>query len=755
LPVDSKSRPAYIWNETMKKIALAVAVLIAVAAAVVIILEVAGRGPGPNLILISVDTLRPDHLGCYGSPHVKTPAIDALAGDGALFTDVMSNVPLTLPSHASLLSGLYPISHGIRDNGYMALDPEYTTLAEVLKREGYSTGAVIGAFVLDSRFGLDQGFDHYDDDLSMGEQPRLFTYTEITADVVTDKAIGWIEQAEEPFFTFIHYYDPHMTYAPPEPFAGLYRANPYAGEVAYTDQAIGRLLDALEEQGRLERTMIVFLSDHAEGLGDHGEPGHGVLVYESTLKVPLIVRAPEGSKLREIFVPGSTSDWPVALVDVFPTLADALGLNPGSGLDGTSLLPALKGESDKTPLHYFESVYSYLAYRWSPLRGVRYGKWKLIFAPEEELYDLESDPHETRNLAKSESQRAHDLRNYLARIVSEKEGKQQNERSRLDQDDIQKLQALGYISGTGSSVPSELEAEGADPKYILPGFAVTMAAGEDALVAGNLAEAAEIFSRLVAKDPGNPQVRAFRAMAYLEMGRFGLARQDYLKMVEIDSTNSTPYFHLGTMAQQTGDFRAALNYYELARDLVPGSPEALANIGGVLVEMGLADSGAVVLEETLELDPRNEIALVNLALVYGQNGKFDEAEALFRRALEVNPENTKALVNMSSIFIGRGNVDSTAAYMERANASSPGDAGILANLGNSYRQMGRLEDAERCYLQALDLEPENRLALYGLAAIRAGQGRTAEAKSLLRKVLAIDPGFTPARQALEQISSGP
>jgi arylsulfatase A-like enzyme/Tfp pilus assembly protein PilF len=739
----------------MKRILSALAVLAAVAAAVITILNVAGRGPRPNLVLISVDTLRPDHLGCYGSHHARTPAIDRLARDGILFTDATSNVPLTLPSHASLLSGLYPITHGIRDNGYMALDPGYTTLAEVLKRAGYSTGAVIGAFVLDSRFGLDQGFDHYDDDLSMGEQPRQFTYTEIKADVVTDKALGWIEQAEEPFFSFIHYYDPHMTYDPPEPFASRYAANPYAGEVAYTDQAIGRLVEALSEQGRLERTMIVFLSDHGEGLGDHGEPGHGVLVYESTLRVPLIVRAPEGSDLRTIFAPGSTSDWPVALVDVFPTLADALGLNPGAGLDGTSLLPVLKGESDRTPLHYFESVYSYLAYRWSPLRGVRYGKWKFIFAPDEELYDIETDPHETRNLAGSDIQRAHDLRNYLARIVSDREGRQQNERSRLNRDDIQKLQALGYISGTGAAIPSELVAEGADPKYILPEFAVTMAAGEDALVAGNLVEAAEIFSRIAAKDPGNPQVRAFRAMAYLEMGRFELARRDYLKMVEIDSTNSTPYFHLGTLAQQDGDLKTALRYYEKARDLVPGSSEALANIGGVLVEMGKPDSGAVVLEETLELDPRNEIALLNLALVYLKEGRTGAAEVLFRRTLEVNPDNTKALVNMSSIFIEKGNMDSTAAYLERASASSPEDAGILANLGNSYRQMGRPEDAERCYLEAIDLEPENKLALFGLAAVQAGRGNTREAESLLRRILVIDPGFTPARQALERISSGP
>ena len=755
MPVDSKSGAAYIYGETMKKTALILFVLVAVAAAVIIILDFSGRGPRPNLILISVDTLRPDHLGCYGSPHVETPAIDALARDGILFEDAISSVPLTLPSHASLLSGLYPVSHGIRDNGYMALDPEYTTLAEVLKRNGYSTGAVIGAFVLDSRFGLDQGFDHYDDDLSMGAQPRQFTYTEIRADVVTEKAIGWIEQAPEPFFTFIHYYDPHMTYDPPEPFAARYASNLYAGEVAYTDQAIGRLLDALEEEGRLERTMIVFLSDHGEGLGDHGEPGHGVLVYESTLKVPLIVRAPEGSELREIFRPGSKSDWPASLVDVFPTLADALDLDPGAELDGTSLIPALKGKSDKTPLHYFESVYAYLAYRWSPLRGVRYGKWKYIFAPEEELYDIETDPHETRNLAQSEIQRAHDLGNYLARIVSEKEGKQQNQRSRLNQDDIQKLQALGYISGTGSSVPSELVAEGADPKYILPGFAVTMAAGEDALVEGNLGEAAEIFSRLVATDPGNPQVLAFRARAYLEMGRLGPARRDYHRMMEIDSTNSTPYFQLGTLAQQAGDLRTALDYYEQARELVPGSPEALANIGGVLVEMGMADSGAVVLEETLDLDPRNEIALVNLALVYVKRGMTDEAEGLFRRVLEVNPENTKALVNMSSIYIGKGDIDSTAAYLERASESSPGDAGILANLGNSYRQMGRPDDAERCYRQAIDLEPEHKLALYGLAAVRAGQGKTGEAESILRKILAIDPGFTPARRTLEQISSRP
>jgi arylsulfatase A-like enzyme/Tfp pilus assembly protein PilF len=734
----------------MKKIIVGVGIT----AVVLIFFAVFWTRPRPNVLLVSVDTLRPDHLGCYGYEHVQTPNIDMLASEGALFTDVSSSVPLTLPSHATLVTGLYPPTHGIRDNGFMALGPEYVTLAEILRAEGYSTGGVIGAFVLDSRFGLDQGFDHYDDDLSEGRQPRRFAYTEINADVVTRKAVAWLRQAREPFFAFVHYYDPHTTYEPPQPYASMYRASPYDGEIAYTDQAIGRLFDFLKEQGLYDNMLIVFLSDHGEGLGEHGEPAHGVLVYESTLKVPLIVRAPRDSHLRDIFPPGSIIDRVVSLVDICPTLIGMLGVDAGHEFDGENFLASMQGSTDGSSIHYFESIYPYFAYRWSPLRGVRAGRWKYILAPEEELYDLTADPGETRNLVRREGQRAHDLKNHLARIVAAKEREQTPDRSRLDHDEVRKLQALGYISGTQSTVPTELEVEGTDPKRILPAFAVKMGAGEDAFAAGDIEGAIDHFSQLVEMDPDNPQAHAFRARGYIELGRPEQARQDYLRIIEIDSTNSTPYFHLGNLAQEEGDLETALGYYEKALDLVPGSPEALANIGSVLLEKGLLDSGIAVLREALRGDPRNEIALVNLGLVHYRQGEYEDAVEVFGRTLTVNPQNIKALVNTAAIFIAKGEIDSTIVYLEKANRFAPENITILSNLGNAYRQKGLIAEAKRCYLKATSLDPDDVLSLYGLAAVKAGEGNTQEAAAILERILTIKPDFTPARQTLENLSSG-
>jgi len=460
--------------------------VIAIIAVVVLTLFVFfGNRPRLNVLLISVDTLRPDRLGCYGHADIETPNIDRLAAEGTRFTDAVSAVPLTLPSHATIFTGLYPPSHGIRDNAFMTLPGEMTTLAEVLKSKGYSTCAVVGAFVLDSRYGLDQGFDHYDDDLSGGRQPREFTYAEIAADAVTRKTVAWPRQAPEPFLAFVHYYDPHTTYDPPEPYATLYANNLYDGEIAYTDQAIGRVIDYLREEEMLERTLIVFLSDHGEGLGQHDEPTHGVLVYESTLRVPLIVRAPEGSDLRKTLMPGSTVEALVGLVDVFDSVLDMLGFGGDRETDGESFLEGIGRESDEPRVCYFETLYPRIAYRWSPLRGLRVDRWKYILAPGEELYDLGNDPEERRNLAGHEPEKASAMRDRLVELAGSLERETAASPSRPDQEEIRKLRALGYVSGGTGAVPAVLDTDGPDPKRIMARFSILMGAGEDAFAAGD------------------------------------------------------------------------------------------------------------------------------------------------------------------------------------------------------------------------------------------------------------------------------
>ncbi len=727
-------------------------VIAIIAVTVLALFALFGNRPRLNLLLISVDTLRPDHLGCYGYAGIETPNIDRLAEEGARFADAISAVPLTLPSHATVLTGLYPPSHGIRDNAFMSLPEEMTTLAEVLKREGYSTCAVVGAFVLDSRYGLDQGFDHYDDDLSGGRRPSEFAYAEIPADAVTRKAVAWLRQAREPFFAFVHYYDPHSTYDPPEPYATLYAGNPYDGEIAYVDQAIGRVIAYLREAGMLERTLVVLLSDHGEGLGAHDEPTHGVLVYDSTLRVPLIVRAPEASDLRKTLVPGSTVDGLVGLVDVFGSVLEMLGFAQERDTDGESLLEAIGRDPDRPRACYFETLYPRFAYRWSPLRGLRLGRWKYILAPGEELYDLDDDQGESRNLAAQEQQRADALRNRLVALAGSLEKHGTASASRPDEEEIRKIRALGYVSGGPGAVPAVLDTEGPDPKLIMPRFSKLMGAGEDAFAAGDFGLALDSLTRLADLDPGNPQVLVFRASTLMNLGRLDEAAAEYLRAAEIDPANSTPHFRLGNIAQGRGRLDEALEHYRKALDLAPGSPEALANIGSTLFEKGLTDSAESVLRRALRSDPDSRVANLNLGLVYSAKGNQEEALELFRRTIMLDPESVKAMVNIAAIYVSKGLVDSTIRYLEMAGRVGPGGASVLANLGNAYRQKGLTDRAEECYEEALADDPQQVLSLFGLAAIKAGRGETGEARTLLRKLLAIRPDFAPARNALRELS---
>jgi arylsulfatase A-like enzyme/tetratricopeptide (TPR) repeat protein len=720
------------------------------AGAVLIAFVFLGGRTHPNLLLISVDTLRPDHLGCYGDAGIETPAIDGLAAEGVRFTNVRSAVPLTLPSHATILTGLYPPSHGIRDNGFTGLAPRIKTLAQTLKGQGYSTIAVVGSFVLDSRYGLDRGFDVYDDDLAGGRKTLEFSYAEIGADEVTRKATALLDETGEPFFAFVHYYDPHLTYDPPEPYATTYAGRLYDGEIAYTDQAIGRLIGFLREKGRLERTLVVLVSDHGEGLGEHGEPTHGVFVYDATLKVPMIIRPPEGSKAAGPLVPGTTVDLPVGLVDVHDSVLDLLGIGRDGATEGESVLERMRSGTEGSRLYYFESLYPRLAFRWSPLKGVISGGWKYILAPEQELYNVVADPGEAANLAGGEPGKVADLREQLVGLAERLEEGGARQAPGPSPEEAARLRSLGYLGG-GGAIPAPLDTSGLDPKRIMGEFAPLMGDGEDALTAGDLEAAFTSFRRIVEFDPGNPQARVFLATTLMRMGRLEEAAAEYRLVAGLDSTNSTAFFQLGNISQMGGNPQEALGYYRHALELEPGSPEALAGMGGVMMEMGHADSAEALLTRALEGNPRNSAAILNLGLLYQARGDYDDAVAFFQRTLDINPRSVKALANISVVYAAKGCIDSTVKYLEAARRIEPTNASILSNLGNAYRQTGRIDEASECYHEALAADPSSVMALFGLAAVSAGRGNTAEARNLLRHILEVDPSFQPARAALEKL----
>ncbi|MGE5813555.1 MAG: sulfatase, partial [Acidobacteriota bacterium] len=349
-----------------------------------------------NLLLVTLDTTRADRIGAYGAPDAGTPNLDRLASEGAVFTHATTAAPLTLPAHSSIFTGRFPPVHGVRDNGGFFLDPKQQTLAETLQQNGFETGGFVGAYVLDSKWGVNQGFKKYFDDFDLTKYKAIsLGAIQRPGNEVVDEALKWLDGASRSrFFAWVHLYDAHTPYEPPEPFASRFAGRPYQGEISFADSQVGRLVSFLEERDLLEKTVIVVVGDHGESLGDHGESGHGFFVYESVMHVPMIVRAPytltRGRRITD----------PVRTVDILPTALDLLGVRAKlPPIDGVSIVPLLAGARREMDLEaYAEALYPLHHFGWSDLRALREGRYKVIAAPRPELYDLESDPKETRNL---------------------------------------------------------------------------------------------------------------------------------------------------------------------------------------------------------------------------------------------------------------------------------------------------------------------------------------------------------------------
>ena len=414
---------------------------------------------GTNLLLITLDTTRADRIGAYGDTRAATPTIDRLAREGVRFERAYTAAPLTLPAHVTLMTGREPQAHQVRNNGTYSLRPEETTLAEIFRQAGFSTMAMIAAYVLEKKFGLDQGFAVYDDELNASGEATTFR-SEITADRVYDKFSRWLERAPaSPFFCWVHLYDPHHPYEPPASFRDRFPDDPYRGEIAYMDETIGRMLRDLESRGLLKNTLVVVAGDHGEGFGEHGESGHGVFCYEETLRVPLIFHQPR------LFRGGRVVTQPVGLVDVLPTLLELYRLPRPAGVQGRSVAQLLNRDENPAkpvPALYFESLYGMEEMGWAPLSGLVRGPLKYISLPRAELYDLAADPREKDNLYLKKNVQAkglaRDLDSYLEKTVSAGQAALRPRQSRLDQD---RLRALGYLAAGGPALRAESSA---DPK---------------------------------------------------------------------------------------------------------------------------------------------------------------------------------------------------------------------------------------------------------------------------------------------------
>lgn len=592
----------------------------ALAAAAALVLACAcSRGTGSpgapsaarNLVLITVDTLRADRVGAYGHAAARTPTFDALAARGTRFQRAFAPAPITLTSHASLLTGRYPPGHGGRHNG-MAVSRDVPLLAEALARAGFATAAFVGAFPLDRRFGLDRGFETYGD-----RMPRLGgrqAHERAGRDVV-DEALSWLERRRaQRFFLWLHLFEPHAPYAEaPGAAAARPVALRYDDEIAEADRQAGRLLGALGADS--SSTLVVATSDHGEAFGEHGEIAHSVFIYDTTLRVPLVIAGPG--------VGAHTVEAPVSLVDVAPTVMRLLGLGSFDA-DGIDLGAALRGGTLAARTLYAESYAPLLDFGWSPLRSVREGGWKYIEAPRPELYRTVQDPHETRDMAAAEPARAAELRQRVERYPPLAADAARGP----DAEAAQRLQALGYV-GAGRR---ERGGPGADPKDRRE-----LAAAIAHVMSGELrgAELEQALRRILTADRGNPQAHLRLGFALQETGRCTEALSHFSAAIAAGVPGADPYLGLAGCQTAAGDFAGAEKALRTATQLEPGNPVVAANLGIVLSDSGRPADGVAPLERALAMDPDFHQARFNLAIALARTGrKADarrEAAELLRR----------------------------------------------------------------------------------------------------------------------------
>ncbi|MEW6744262.1 MAG: sulfatase-like hydrolase/transferase [Planctomycetota bacterium] len=549
--------------------------------------------PRPSLLLITVDTARADAYGCYGG-RAATPVTDGLASEGIQFLQAIAPVPITHPSHASLLTGLYPQRHGIRDNGMFRLSSELDTLAERLRVAGYRTSAFVSSVVLDSRYGLDQGFETYDDAILPDVNPD-----ERRGDLTVNAAIAYLDTlaAGAPLFMWVHLFDPHHPYAPPPPFDSTCHDSPYHGEIAFADQQIGRLVDKFRECRN--HVYIVVTSDHGEGLGDHGEVTHGLFLYQETVRVPLIVVGPDLPRAVEV-------DALVSTIDLFATLLAFAGLEPPSDTDAHSLMDVLSSGTRQAPV-LLETLLPHYTYGWSSYLGATDDRYKLIQGVQRELYDLKEDPGETRNHAEIQPEAMNRLADWISGMMK-RPPLANPDAVALDAETRRSLESLGYLSAPSPAANSDYMG-GPDPKEMAP-YERLLMQGKALLDQGQLAEAITIFQRIVSQDPGNPIFREYLGRSLTLRGSYPEARKHLEKALEKRPDRPVAVFNLGLCHQALGDLAHAEAAYRTTLKLWPHHVGATFRLGELMLAHGRKEEARKWFQDCVEHHPDTKMAEV-------------------------------------------------------------------------------------------------------------------------------------------------
>ena len=667
-----------------------------------------GALPGQNVLLVTIDTLRADALGAYGGP-AATPALDRLAEEGVRFDFAHAHAVVTLPSHASLLSGRYPFQHGIRDNLGYRFPAGMQTAATLLKGAGYATAAFVSAFPLHSRFGLNAGFDIYDDRFGETRAPTEFVMPERPAAAVVPLARAWIAaragesggssglvgsgsggSGAQPWFLWLHLFDPHAPYRPPPPFDSQYPGKPYYGEVAATDAALAPLFDDVRALAR--PTLVVVTADHGEALGDHGEEAHGLFAYESTLRVPLIIAQTRGTQDAQRAQRKSVSTVAARHVDILPTILDAVGQPAPSDLPGRSLLPAAERAAGAAPRpSYFEAMSAMLNRGGAPLTGVAVDRDKFIDLPIPERYDVAADPGERTNLAGRAPERDRALAARLREFDPLPAGERRPESAEAEA----RLRALGYIAGQAPRKDRYTDED--DPKRLVE-IDASMHRAVEAFAARRVDDATEIYRSVLRRRPD--MAIAYRHLAFIEWqrGKPAAAVEVLQHALAAGVTQPAVVAQLGGYLSDVDRTADALRLLEPLAKSPGADPDTLNSLGLAYVRAGRRDDAQRVFERVLAIDAESSVPLENLGMLALERGDLAAARRQFERAVQADPRSSRAHANLGVVAVRAGDRDTAIAEWKRAVELDPNNADALYNLGVTLARGGQ-RDAARPYLE--------------------------------------------------------
>lgn len=714
--------------------------------------EPPARGPGRSLVLVTLDTTRADRIGAFGGHAVPTPVLDALAKDGTIALDATSQVPITLPSHASILTGRYPDAHGVHHNGIYKLRDDEETLAEHLHAAGFETAAFVGAYVLNRGFGTEQGFTTYDDiDVNRfaGGRDQVFE-AQRSADDVNARVFPWLAaHAGQRVFLWVHYYDAHEPYAPPESARRALAGEGYDREISYLDACLGDLVSELRAKGFLDGALLAIVGDHGESLGEHGEKTHGLLLYQGALHVPFLLRAP-GMLPR-----GGVIHGPVELVDLAPTVLDYLGVPPLVHAEGRSLRARIEGRDDgRQAQAHAETMMPRLEFGWSDLRMMRDARYKYIRAPRPELYDLDRDPREEHDLAAVDTSRAAAFKDRLDAWIGATGSAGDAARRTLDPDEEARLRSLGYLGGA-TGVGRAEAGRLVDPKDGIRELRALDVA-RDELAAGDARGALAGAMAILGDNPRNHQARTTAVLALIRVGDLKQAEDQALKaLAEADVTPLVAKARglLASVYQLEHKVPEAESVYRKLLSDDPANDAASVDLARLLIAAGRLPEADALLNGVAHRDPRNGMALAarfQLATARGDRAAQRAAAIALADARAGDPD---TLRDAAALLSASGDPARAAAcYQTIVDQSDRPDAELLGKLGITLMQAGAFDASMTAFDRCRALRPSDPRPIYYLGLLAAKRGDAAAAREWYTRALALDPTYTRAAQALASLN---